>query len=159
MAEQNRGMMRREMGGDVPFTSLQRAVNQLFNDFLGRPFESMMGMGPMMESYMPRVDVSEDNEAVYVTAEVPGMDPKDIHVTLHEDLLTIEGEKKREHEEKRVDLYSVERSYGRFRRQVRLPTMVESDKVDARYERGLLTIKANKMTGGRGMKRIEVKGK
>jgi HSP20 family protein len=94
-----------------------------------------------------------------VTAEIPGLDAKDIHVSMHEDMLTIEGEKKREWEEKRVDTHVVERSYGRFRRQVRLPVPVDADKVDARYERGLLTLKAPKLNGGRGMKRIEIKGK
>ncbi len=163
MADQQRGMMRRESGmGMSPFGSLQQAVNQLFEDFMGRPFESMgmlRGMGGGMENFVPRLDIGEDKEAVYVTAEIPGLDAKDINVSLHEDMLTIEGEKKREWEERRVDAHTMERSWGRFRRQVRLPVAVDADKVDCRYERGLLTLKAPKLNGGRNVKRIEVKGK
>lgn len=166
MAEQ-RGIVRRE-GIDSPFQSLQRAMNQLFDEFMGRPMDFMNTMGRPMGSlfsgmmgmsYVPRIDIGEDKEAIYVTAEVPGMDAKDIQVSMHEDVLTIEGEKRREWDEKRVDPYTVERSYGRFRRQIQLPMPIDADKIDARYERGLLTLKAPKLNGGRGARRIEIKGK
>jgi HSP20 family protein len=75
-----------------------------------------------------------------VKAEVPGLEPKDIDISLSDGLLTIKGEKKQEREEKEENYHLVERSYGSFARSIRLPNEVQSDKIDASYKNGVLKI-------------------
>ncbi len=102
---------------------------------------------------MPSLDVSETKEAVVVKAEIPGMDPKDIHVTLQENFFTINGEKKQEKEEKEEKderHHRIERSYGAFTRSVRLPVAVDASKVDAKFKNGLLTVTLAKAPGVKG---------
>jgi len=86
------------------------------------------------------MDVAETAEQVVVKAEVPGIDPKDINISLQGDVLTVKGEKKSEREEKKESYHLVERSYGAFSRSVALPAAVDADKVEAKYEKGVLTI-------------------
>lgn len=123
---------------DKPVTSLQREMNRLFDDFFNRDFdvESFSGMG----EWRPAVDISETDDAVIVKAELPGLDPKDVEVSLSGDVLTIKGEKKEEKEEKTKSFHRVERSYGSFVRSVRLPTAVVTDKVEANFKNGVLSI-------------------
>lgn len=126
--------------GDVerPVSSLQREMNRLFEDFFNRDFfvEPFRGIG----EWRPAVDVSETDDAVVVKAELPGMDTKDVDVSLSGDVLTIKGEKKEEKEEKTKSFHRVERSYGSFTRSVRLPAAVVSDKVEATFKNGVLTV-------------------
>ena len=86
------------------------------------------------------MDVAETPEKVTVKAEVPGLDPKEIDISLVGDLLTIKGEKKSEREEKKENYHLVERSYGSFSRALRLPAAVDVDQIDAKYDQGVLTI-------------------
>jgi HSP20 family protein len=86
------------------------------------------------------VDVSETADKIVVKAEVPGLDSKDIDISLSGDILTIKGEKKSEREEKEENYHLVERSYGSFARSIRLPVGVEADKIEASYKQGVLTV-------------------
>jgi len=110
-------------------------------------------------SYFPRLDLAESESEVRVTAELPGMDEKDIDISLSDNTLTISGEKKAEHEEKNGNFYRTERSFGSCTRTVDLPAEVNEDKVEASFKRGVLTItlpkseKAKKTTN-----KIQVKG-
>jgi len=88
----------------------------------------------------PSLDVSETKNEIVVKAEIPGIDPKDIDLSLADGVLTIKGEKKQEKEEKDENFHLAERSYGSFARTVRLPREVKSDKIGATYKNGLLTI-------------------
>lgn len=121
--------------------SLQRDVNRLFDEFFGdfglAPFRSLEERLP---SFSPRVDVSETDAEVKVTAELPGLDEKDIEVTLEDEALTIKGEKKDEREEKTEQSYHIERTYGSFHRVIPLPAQVETGKVKAGFKKGVLTI-------------------
>jgi HSP20 family protein len=90
--------------------------------------------------WLPLVDVSETDAAVRVTAELPGVQTKDVDISLTDDLLTIRGEKKSEQSETKRDYHRVERSYGTFTRTVRLPAAVDTDKVEATFKEGVLTI-------------------
>ncbi len=85
-----------------------------------------------------------------VKAEVPGIDPKDIHISLQEQLLTIKGEKQEEREEKEQHFYRMERTYGAFTRSVRLPVTVDGSKVTATFKNGLLTVTLPKTTAAKG---------
>ena len=91
-------------------------------------------------SFTPTIDVSETEKELIVKAEVPGMDKEDIGINLSDGLLTIKGEKRHETKEEHEDYHCVERRYGSFSRTMRLPVDVETDKVDATYKDGVLTI-------------------
>ena len=90
--------------------------------------------------WLPSLDVSETKNDVVVKAELPGMDPKDIEVTLSDGHLMIKGQKKHEKEEKDEDYHFVERSYGSFVRAVHLPKEVKHDKISASYKNGVLKV-------------------
>jgi len=116
---------------------LRREMDRLWDDFFG---PGRRALQPLVEEWVPAMDLSETADKVVVKAEVPGMEPKDIDISLSGDLLTIRGEKKSEREEKKENYHLVERSYGSFSRSVRLPAAVNADKIEARYEKGVLTI-------------------
>jgi HSP20 family protein len=121
-----------------PFSLLRREMNSLFDNFFRgfdlEPFESRMG------AFSPKVDVTENDKEIKISAELPGMEEKDIDVSLQKDMLTIKGEKKEEKEDKGKDYYRMERSYGSFSRTIPLPVEVETDKVEAKFKKGVLSI-------------------
>jgi HSP20 family protein len=142
-----------------PFFSFRREVDRMFDDFfsgfgrraVGSPFGSWASPAPSM-------DLTESEKEIVVTAEMPGLDNKDFEVTVSGDLLTLKGEKKAEHEERNGDAYYMERRFGSFSRSVRLPFEVQDEKVDARYEKGVLTIHIPKPAEmQRHARRIEVR--
>ena len=107
-------------------------------------------------TFTPAFDVSENDNALVVKAEVPGMDQKDIEISISNGLLTIQGEKKRESREENEHYHRVERSYGSFCRTLHIPTEVDSEKVDATYQNGVLTVTLPKLETAKP-KKIEVK--
>jgi HSP20 family protein len=90
--------------------------------------------------YAPRIDIKETLKSFEITAEMPGMDRKDIDVSVHDGVLTLSGEKKVEKDEKVMNYHHVERSYGCFSRDITLPDTVEADTVKATYKNGVLHI-------------------
>ncbi|MFP3866847.1 MAG: Hsp20/alpha crystallin family protein [Desulfobacteraceae bacterium] len=116
---------------------LRREMDRLWDEYFG---PSRRALKPLEGEWLPSIDVSESADQVTVKAEIPGMDAKDIDISLSGDLLTIKGEKKSEREEKEENYHLIERSYGSFSRTVRLPVGVEADKIDASYKQGVLTI-------------------
>ena len=105
---------------------------------------------------VPRLDVSETEREVKVTAELPGMDEKDVTVTLEGDVLTLRGEKKADAEEKGKNFHRVERTYGSFQRVVTLPVEVDATKVAAGFKKGVLTVTLAKSPAAQTRK-IEIK--
>lgn len=142
-----------------PLDSLHREVDRWFDGFFsdfGR-FPSIFS-GDRFGSFSPKIDFSEDESSLAIAAELPGMDEKDIQVSLQEDVLTIKGEKKFEQEKKEKEFHCVERSFGSFERSVRLPKEVETDKVKASFKNGVLTITLPKSAKAKdNVRRIEVK--
>lgn len=127
---------------EYPFGAFQREMNKLFDDFFGgfdlspwAPVERRLAA-----AFTPHVDVSETDKEIKVSAELPGMDEKDIDVSITRDALTIRGEKKEEKEDKGKDFYKMERSYGSFTRSIPLPVEVDTDKVQATFKKGVLEI-------------------
>lgn len=118
-----------------PFAIMQKEINRMFSDF-GRGLPARFGDGDVS----PRIDVAETDSAVEVTAELPGIDEKDVEVVLRDDLLTIKGEKKSEREEKKKDYHLVERSFGSFSRSIRLPFEADSETVKANFAKGVLKV-------------------
>ena len=107
---------------------------------------------------VPAVDVSEDDKAYKITAELPGLDEKNIEVTLSGDRLVLKGEKHQEKEEKNKDHYLSERSYGTFQRSFRLPDGVDQGKVAATFAKGVLTVTLPKTAEvQKQQKKIEIK--
>lgn len=119
--------------------SLHNTIQKYFDDFA--PFASPY----MKDDYSPRIDISEKDDKVLVTAEVPGVDKKDLKLTLQDNILTIEGEKKNEIVTEDKKCYRRERKFGSFKRTFTLPFEVESDKVNAEFNNGILTIKLDKV--------------
>ena len=102
------------------------------------------------------MDVSETGKEIVVHAEIPGMDSKDIDISLNGRVLTIKGERKQEHEDKEKSYHRIERSYGSFSRSFELPADVDADKVKASYKDGVLVLNIPK-TKEQSVKKIEVK--
>jgi HSP20 family protein len=139
-----------------PFLSLQREIDRLFEDFT-RGFPSMQafagGNGGML---MPSTDVTETDKEIEITAELPGLEEKDVQINLSDNLLTIRGEKKAEKEEKDKNYRLVERSYGSFERTIALPEGVKADGIKATIAKGVLTVTVPKPAPAQA-KKIEVK--
>ena len=129
-----------------PFRDFQRQMNDLFADFFGGYPLAERGGGPEWApaAFTPRVDVAETDTEVKVSAELPGMDEKDISVELQGDVLVLRGEKKREQEEKGKNWYRREQSSGSFRRAIELPAGVDAGKARAQFKKGVLVFTAPK---------------
>jgi HSP20 family protein len=119
------------------FRSLQRQIDQVFSDFT-KDFPAG-GWLPNGNGSLA-IDVAETDKMIEVSTEIPGVDDKDISVTLAGDMLTIRAEKKTEKDEKGKDFHRSERSYGVFERCLELPFKTESSKVDAKYDKGVLRV-------------------
>jgi len=149
-----------------PFESLHREIDRLFDDFSSGfrwPFgRSAFGAEPFWREVtwptMPAVDVVETEKAYEVTADLPGMDEKNIEVKVADGVLTIKGEKQQEKEEKKKDYYLQERSFGSYQRSLELPEGVETDKIEASFKKGVLTVTLpKKPEAQKPTKKIEVK--
>jgi HSP20 family protein len=127
---------------------MKKEMDRLFDRFWEGDFPQLPSMG----EWAPALDVSETKDAVMVKAEVPGMDPKEIQLSLEDQLLTLKGEKKQEKEEKdeKEHYYRSERSYGAFVRTVRLPATVDGSKVTATFKNGLLKVTLPKAATAKG---------
>ena len=142
-----------------PFYSLQREMNSLFDDFF-KGFD-LAPFGRDRErfgTFSPSIDIKENDKDVSIKAELPGMDEKDIEVSLTNDALTIRGEKKEEKEDNGKNYYRMERNYGSFSRTIPLPTGIDSQKADAVFKKGVLTITVHKTEEAEAkVKKIKIK--
>src|SRR5712692_4106862 len=118
------------------FTTLQERMNRLLRGSSGEGREESL----VTTNFAPAVDVYEDEHNVTLKIEVPGIDEKDIDVRIENNTLTVQGERKFEKEEKEENFRRVERQYGSFTRSFTLPNTVDSDKVSANYDKGVLKI-------------------
>ena len=128
-----------------PIASLHREMDRLFEDFfrsgtLAPLWPELKGNGKLI----PRVDVSETDNEVQITADMPGMEEKDIEIELRAGALAIKGERKVEEEEKKKEYHRVERAYGVYQRIVPLPCEVDEDKAAASFAKGVLTVRLPK---------------
>ena len=150
-----------------PFETLRREVDRLFEDFdrdLWRPLRrSAFDVEPFWRRQLkwggaPPVDVVETDTAYELTADLPGINEKNIEVKLTQGGLTIKGEKQEEKEEKKKDYYLRERHVGSFERHFALPEGVDTDKIEASFKNGVLTVRlAKKPEAVKPEKKIEVK--
>jgi HSP20 family protein len=122
-------------------TTLQDRINQLFNQPLGTLWRSGgIDQSLTASTFVPAVDIYEDEHNIVLTAEVPGVEEKDLDISLENGVLTISGERKMENEEKENNFHRIERSYGRFTRSFTLPPTVDENNVKAEFNNGLLKI-------------------
>lgn len=143
-----------------PFLSLHRQVNRLFDDVF-RGFDSRLpalGISSSFGGRWPSVEISDGEKEIRVTAEVPGLEEKDIEVLLEDGVLMLRGEKRSETEDK--DCQFSERFYGSFERRIPLGYEVEDEKVSAAFRNGLLTVTLPKTEKAQAKaKRIAINGK
>jgi HSP20 family protein len=131
----------------TPWTGFKREIDRLFDRMTGD--WDLPEFKPLGD-WMPRLDISESKDAYLVKAEIPGIDPKEIQVTVDNGVLTVKGEKKQEKEQKDEHYYRLERSYGSFARSVRLPGPVEGGKVSATSKNGVLAVSLPKAAAAKG---------
>jgi len=152
----------------TPFESLRREIDRLFDDFHAFDFRlpstrSLFGRElPSLRSadwpVAPAMDLVEKDKEYEITAELPGIDEKNVEIKLSNHTLTIKGEKKEEKEEKDKDYYLSERRYGSFQRSFQVPEGVDADKIDASFTKGVLTVKLPKTAEAqKAEKKITVK--
>ena len=127
-------------------TGLRSEMDRLFERFLEPVWAEM----PTLGEWEPKIDVTESRDAVMVKADLPGVDQKDIGVSLEGGVLTIKGERRHEKEEKDKRYHRVERSYGAFCRAMRLPSGVDAGKTVAEFKDGVLTITLPKAAEAKG---------
>jgi HSP20 family protein len=142
------------------FDALRNEMDSVFERFedgwprwpsLFRGFERAEGM-------VPSLDIHENTKEITVEADLPGVEEKDISVTLANGILTIRGEKKQEREEKKENYHLSERSFGSFERSVMLPDTIDDNKVEARFDKGVLKVTAAKRPEAvKAEKKIEIK--
>jgi HSP20 family protein len=120
--------------------SLQSDMNRLFDRFFGAP----AGNGLTERRWIPAMDLVETDDSLVLRADLPGMTEDDVEIEVKDGVLTISGERKSEHEEKGEGFHRVERSFGRFSRALNLPDGVQADKVEAKFDNGVLEVRIPK---------------
>jgi HSP20 family protein len=133
----------------TPWTGLS-TVRKEMDRLLDQFWEGDLPQLPAFGAWAPALDVSETKDAVTVRAEIPGMEARDVELTLQDQILTLRGEKKQETEEKDEHFYRSERTYGAFARAIRLPAPVDASKVAATFKNGLLTVTLPKAPAAKG---------
>ena len=151
-----------------PFESLRREVDRLFEDFTLNPFRLPLrrpafDLEPFWQPdswvAMPAMDLVERHEAFEMTAELPGLDEKNIEVNVANGVLTVKGQKEEDKVEKKEDFHLRERRFGSFSRSVRVPDTVDADKIEASFKNGVLKVTLpKKPEAQKPVKKIEVKG-
>jgi len=117
-------------------TSLRDEINRLFE----APFGDLLRASEFSNGWAPALDLREDKDNLVAVLEVPGMNKEDIDVSVHEGVLSISGERKRESESEESGVHRSERSYGRFQRTLTLPKPVKVSDIKAAYKDGILTV-------------------
>ncbi len=153
-----------------PFDTLRHEIDRVFDD-VTRGWPSMNSLWPPRKAWqtafrnfdvMPHVDTSEDDKTYEISIELPGVEEKDVTLTVDNGMLTVRGEKKSQREEKKKEYHLTERSYGSFERSFQVPVNVDEAKIAASYATGVLTVVMPKSSNGKPSERripIGTKGK
>ena len=149
-------LMRRDM--EQYFNNMQREMDRLFSPLMVRMQSGLGEAETFMRKFMPAVNVSEDEKQIIVKAELPGLEAKDVEVSVADDRLTIEGEKKFEKKSDKEDVHLMESAYGAFKRVIALPDSVDFSKVEATFKNGILTVQLPKKADAtKPSKKVDVK--
>jgi HSP20 family protein len=134
-----------------PFMALQKQLNSVFDGLVGS-FPESVASAPL------KLDVKEDDKAFHIAAELPGLTEQEVEVTFHDGMLTIRGEKKVERDEKKDTWHIIERSSGSFLRQLSMPANVDEEKIEAKFDKGVLSVMLPKLAEAKAQtKKIEIK--
>jgi HSP20 family protein len=133
------GLTRRNEESNVGIDSFRRDLTRFFDDFF-----SVSPTSLFETAWMPSIDVAEDDKAIHVKAEIPGIEEKDLNVSLENNMLTISGEKKEEKKEENKRYMVSERRFGSFHRSIALPDGVKSDGISASFTNGVLRVEIPK---------------
>jgi HSP20 family protein len=125
-------------------TSLQTEMNRLFNTFFDTPASSGPGNGGALRRWLPPMDLVETEDHFVLRADLPGLSEDDVSIELEDSVLTVAGERKAEHEDKKEGFYRMERSFGQFRRSLTLPEGVDADGIKASFDKGVLEVRIPK---------------
>jgi HSP20 family protein len=166
--EQGRGLARRyEPAAMSPFTMMRRMMEDMERVFEGglfAPFGGLARSGPEdfgtrlpRGIWAPRIDVRELDGKLVVHADLPGLKGEDVDVRVENDVLTISGERKEEREDEQGNVYTSERSYGRFERSIALPPGIDPNAIEAKFDNGVLELSAP-LPESRKARRIDIKG-
>lgn len=137
-----------------PFTSLQREINRMFDD-VWRDFGAPSNVSEPVIA--PRIDYSEDDSNLYVNAELPGLTEDDVDVSYDDGMLKITGEKSQTREDTERNVHVTERVYGRFHRELPIGRDVKTDRIDASFKDGVLTVTLPKAAEAENTRKIAVK--
>jgi HSP20 family protein len=151
-----------------PFESLRREVDRVFEDFIMDPFRlpfrrPVFDIEPFWQPVSwitsPAIDLIERDDAFEMTADMPGLDEKDVEVKVANGVLTVKGQKQQEKEEKKKDFHLRERRFNSYERSIRVPETVEPEKIEASFKNGVLKVVLPKTLEARkSVKKVEVKG-
>jgi len=143
----------------APITSLRDQIEDVFDRYFhqwpdlwsrrGHLFDFDQDFGAKFFERAPTVDMSETSKGYKISAELPGMDEDDVEVTVSGDMLTIKGEKREEHEEKKKDYHLKERRFGTFQRSLRVPKDADANKVQASFKKGVLNVELPRKGGAK----------
>jgi HSP20 family protein len=133
--------------------SLQDEVNRVFNSGFSRSSDNELMRG----AWNPSVDIFENKDQIVLEAEVAGISPDDVNISIENNVLTIHGERKFEKKDEQDNFHRIERGYGSFTRSFTLPSTVSSENVNASFDNGILRIELAKREEAKP-KRIEIKG-
>ena len=131
--------------------SIRNEIDNLLHEFFGGPIHT----GPLAGEWLPAADITETEDRVFIKAELPGIEEKDIDLNICGNVLTIRGEKKHVKEEKEENHYLGDRYYGSFRRTFQLPADIDPDRAEATYRKGVLKISVPKVEEAK-RKKIEI---
>ena len=134
-------------------SSLQTEMNRLFN----AAFDTPSAANSTARRWTPAMDLLETDDEFVIRADLPGMSESDVSIELEDNVLTVSGERRTEHEDKREGFYRVERSYGSFSRSLTLPKGVDPEAVNASFNRGVLEVRVPKPEQ-RKPRKIEISG-
>ena len=146
VSRRDQQLARRQAFAASPFRALERfadEVDRMFGDFgfgIGRPFGRAPGFADTM-TWAPQIEVSQQNNELVIRADLPGLNKDDVKVDVTDDAITLQGERKHEHEEERGGVYRSERSYGSFYRVIPLPEGAITDQAKATFKDGVLEIR------------------
>ncbi len=117
--------------------TIQSDMNRFFNSFFDTPTHSR---GAALRRYAPAMDLVDTGEAFVLKADLPGLSESDVNIEVEDNVLTVSGERRSEHEDRKAGYYRVERSYGSFRRSLTLPEGVDPEAVKATFDKGVLEV-------------------
>ena len=142
----------------VNTTPMERLFEDLFEDFEKRLLTPTVGKrNDLTKLTTPNIDMTETEDEVAITADLPGMEEKDVEITIENDTLTLRGSRKEEHEEKEKNYYLSERTYGEFQRMIPLPASIDTEKAKAVFKNGVLKVSLPKLPEAKThKKKIEV---